>query len=116
MSATFVFHDPTGRRWVRFRRAIGVTGVVAAVLILLFVLSLISNPQLPALGLPVVQHLANFGEVAVITKGEKAPKAIPYRFHKPIHYVRNNGNPLLHPRIVAKAREDQPLVFGFYVN
>jgi len=116
MSTTFVFHDPTGRRWIRFRRAIGVGGIITAVLILLFVLSLVSNPQLPALGIPVVQHLADFSEVALITKGEKAAKAIPYRFHKPVSYVRNNGNPVLHPRTVPKTRADQPLVFGFYVN
>jgi cellulose synthase/poly-beta-1,6-N-acetylglucosamine synthase-like glycosyltransferase/spore germination protein YaaH/peptidoglycan/xylan/chitin deacetylase (PgdA/CDA1 family) len=116
MSTTFVFHDPTGRRWIRFRRAVGVGGVVTAALILLFVLSLISNPQLPALGLPAVQHLADFSEVSLITRGEKAAKAIPYRFRKPVNYIRNNGNPTLHPRTVPKTRADQPLVFGFYVN
>jgi len=119
MSTAFVFYDPTGRRWIRFRRAIGITGIALAVLIVLFILSLISNPQLPALGLPSVQHLANFGEVAIITKGEKAAKAIPYRFRKPvapIKYVRNGGNPVLHPKLAAKAREDQPIVLGFYVN
>jgi cellulose synthase/poly-beta-1,6-N-acetylglucosamine synthase-like glycosyltransferase/spore germination protein YaaH/peptidoglycan/xylan/chitin deacetylase (PgdA/CDA1 family) len=119
MSTSFVFYDPTGRRWIRFRRAFGITGIALAVLIVLFILSLVSNPQLPALGLPSVQHLANFGEVAIITKGEKAAKAIPYRFRKvvaPIKYVRNGGNPLLHPKLAAKEREDQPLVFGFYVN
>ena len=119
MSTAFVFYDPTGRRWVRFRRAIGITGIALAVLVVLFILSLISNPQLPSLGLPSVQHLANFGEVAIITKGEKAAKAIPYRFRKPaapIKYVRNGGNPVLHPKLAAKEREDQPIVFGFYVN
>lgn len=116
MSATFVFYDPTGRRWVRFRRAFGITGVVLTVLLVLFVLSVISNPQLPALGLPAIQHIANFSEVAIITGREKAARAIPYRFRKPVNYVRNGGNPLLHPRLAAKAREDQPLVFGYYVN
>ena len=76
MSTAFVFHDPTGRRWIRFRRAFGITGIALAVLVVLFVLSLVSNPQLPALGLPSVQHLANFSEVAIITKGEKAAKAM----------------------------------------
>ena len=116
MSTTFVFHDPTGRRWVRFRRMFGVTGIVFAVLLALFILSVISNPQLPALGLPSVQHLANFSEVPIITRGEKAQKAIPYKFHKPVKYIRNNGNPVVHPRTAAKARADQPIVFGFYVN
>ena len=116
MSGTFVFHDPTGRRWIRFRRAFGIAGILAAVLITVFVLSLISNPQLPALGLPAVQHLANFGEVPIITKGEKAAKAVPYRVRKQVNYVRNGGNPVLHPRTAAQTREGQPLVFGFYVN
>ncbi len=82
----------------------------------MFILSVISNPQLPALGLPAVQHLADFSEVGLITRGEKNAKAVPYRLHKPVSYVRNNGNPILHPHTVPKPREDQPLVFGFYVN
>jgi cellulose synthase/poly-beta-1,6-N-acetylglucosamine synthase-like glycosyltransferase/spore germination protein YaaH/peptidoglycan/xylan/chitin deacetylase (PgdA/CDA1 family) len=116
MSETFVFHDPTGRRWARFQRAFGVAGVIAAVLIALLTLALISNPQLPSLGLPAVQHLANFSEVPVITRGEKAVKAIPYKFHKTVNYVRNNGNPVLHPKTAAKPRANEPLVFGYYVN
>ena len=116
MSTSFVFHDPTGRRWVRFQRAFGVTGVLAAVLLVLFILSVISNPQLPALGLPAVDRLADFSEVAMITRGEKAAKAIPYKLHKPVKYVRNGGNPVLVPRTAAKPRADQPIVFGFYVN
>src|SRR5947207_14317612 len=116
MSTVFVFYDPTGRRWIRFRRAFGITGIVLAILFVLFVLSVISNPQLQTLGLPAVQHLANFGEVAIITRGEKAAKAIPYRFRKPVKYVRNGGNPLIHSKTAAKARADQPIVFGFYVN
>lgn len=116
MSATFVFHDPSGRRWLRFQRAFGVIGVAVAILLVLFLLALISNPQLPALGLPTVERLANFSEVATITRGEKAAKAIPYKFHKPIKYVRNGGNPVLNPRLAAKPRADQPVVFGFYVN
>ncbi len=116
MSTTFVFYDPTGRRWIRFRRAFGITGIVFAILLVLFILSVISNPQLPSLGLPSVQHLANFSEVSIITRGEKATKAIPYKFHKPVTYVKNGGNPVLHPRSAIKPREDQPLVFGFYVN
>src|SRR5690348_7277601 len=114
----FIFYDPTGRRWIRFRRALGFTGIVFAVLAVLFILSLISNPQLPTLGLPAVEHLANFSEVPIITHGEKAVKAIPFRFRKeaPIKYVRNGGSPVTHPKTAAKPREDQPVVFGFYVN
>lgn len=116
MSSTFIFYDPTGRRWIRFRRAFGITGIALAVLLVLFILSVVSNPQLPTLGLPSVQHLANFGEVPIITRGERAAKAIPYRFRKPVKYVRNGGNPVLHAKTAAKPREDQPIVFGFYVN
>ena len=116
MSTTFVFHDPSGRRWVRFQRAFGVTGVLVAILLVLFILSVISNPQLPALGLPAVERLADFSEVAMITRGEKAAKAVPYKLHRPVKYVRNNGNPMLVPRAAAKPRADQPIVFGFYVN
>ena len=115
MQRTFVFYDPTGRRWARFRRIIGGTGIAAVALIVMLVLALISNPILPALGLPAVAHLGNFGEIATITKGEKAVKAVPYRPHK-INYVRNGGNPVLHPKTAAKQHEGQPLVFGYYVN
>jgi cellulose synthase/poly-beta-1,6-N-acetylglucosamine synthase-like glycosyltransferase/spore germination protein YaaH/peptidoglycan/xylan/chitin deacetylase (PgdA/CDA1 family) len=119
MSTTFVFYDPSGRRWARLRRVFGVTGILALALLVLFVLSLVSNPQLPALGLPQVERLANFAEVSMITRGEKAAKAAaPYRFHKPttVKYVRNGGNPTMHAKTAAKERSDQPLVFGFYVN
>jgi cellulose synthase/poly-beta-1,6-N-acetylglucosamine synthase-like glycosyltransferase/spore germination protein YaaH/peptidoglycan/xylan/chitin deacetylase (PgdA/CDA1 family) len=115
---SFVFYDPTGKRWLRFRRALSVAGIGAAVLALLLGLSLISNPQLPALGLPAVQHLANFGELAAITHGEKTNRAVPFRVRRDngVKYVRNGGNPVIHPRTAAKPREDQPIVFGFYVN
>jgi peptidoglycan-N-acetylglucosamine deacetylase len=115
---SFVFHDPSGRRWVRFRRVFGIMGVVFAAFLVLFILSLISNPQLTTLGLPSVGHLANFSEVPIITHGEKAAKAIPFRVRKElgVKYVRNGGNPVLHPRTAAKPRADQPIVFGFYVN
>jgi cellulose synthase/poly-beta-1,6-N-acetylglucosamine synthase-like glycosyltransferase/peptidoglycan/xylan/chitin deacetylase (PgdA/CDA1 family)/spore germination protein YaaH len=33
-----------------------------------------------------------------------------------VKYVRNGGNPVLHPRTAFTARADQPVVFGFYVN
>ncbi|HEV2687900.1 MAG TPA: glycosyltransferase [Bryobacteraceae bacterium] len=113
----FVFHDPSGKRWIRFRRAFSIGGLVFAVLLVLFILSLISNPQLPALGLPAVQHLANFGEVPIITHGEKAAKAVPFHARKAmgVNYVRNGGSPLIR-KTAAKPREDQPIVFGYYVN
>lgn len=118
MAGQFIFYDPSGKRWVRFRRVLGVTGIIATVVIILLVLSVISNPQLPTLGLPGVQRIADFGEVPIITRGEKAMKAVPFRFHKTreVKYVRNGGNPVLHPRTAFTARADQPIVFGFYVN
>lgn len=117
-STSFVFYDPTGRRWTRFRRAFGATGIIAISLLGLFVLSVISNPRLPRLGLESVQHLADFSEVPIITRGETAVKAVPFRFHKAreVKYVRNGGNPVLHPKTAFTARADQPVVFGFYVN
>src|SRR5436309_15577294 len=115
MQRTFVFYDPTGRRWVRFRRIAGVLGMVAVALIVLLVLALLTTPILPKLGLPGVQHLADFGEVPLITRGEKSIKAVPFHPH-PINYVRNGGNPVLHPKTAAKQHEGQPLVFGYYVN
>lgn len=115
MERSFVFYDPTGRRWMRFRRLVGITGIVAVALVVLLVLAIISNPILPTLGLPSVQHLANFSEVATITRGEKAARAVPYRARK-VNYVRNGGNPVLHPKTAAKQHDGQPLVFGYYVN
>ena len=37
-------------------------------------------------------------------------KALPFHFHKPrdVKYVRNGGNPVLHPRTAFTARADQP--------
>jgi cellulose synthase/poly-beta-1,6-N-acetylglucosamine synthase-like glycosyltransferase/spore germination protein YaaH/peptidoglycan/xylan/chitin deacetylase (PgdA/CDA1 family) len=119
MSAnSFVFHDPSGKRWIRSRRVFGIAGIVLAAFLTLFILSLISNPQLPTLGLPSVGHLANFSEVPIITHGEKSAKAIPFHIRKDlgVKYVRNGGNPVLHPKTAAKPRADQPIVFGFYVN
>jgi peptidoglycan-N-acetylglucosamine deacetylase len=115
MERTFVFYDPTGRRWVRFRRIAGVLGMAAVALIVLLVLALLTTPILPKLGLPSVQHIGAFGEVPSITRGEKSLKAAPFHPHT-INYVRNGGNPVMHPKTAAKPHEDQPLVFGYYVN
>ena len=115
MEPRFVFYDPTGRRWARFRRIVGIGGIAALALLILVALAIITNPILPSLGLPSVEHLANFGEVATITRGEKAVKAVPYHPHK-VSYVRNGGNPVLHPHTAAKQSDGQPLVFGYYVN
>ena len=116
MGSSFVFYDPTGRRWNRFRRAFGLGGVLLCIILVIFILSALSNPQLPALGLPSVQLLANSSEIPTIVRGQKVARNVPYVSHKPIKYVRNGGNPLLHPKTAAPAHEGQPLVFGYYVN
>jgi cellulose synthase/poly-beta-1,6-N-acetylglucosamine synthase-like glycosyltransferase len=115
MGTSFVFYDPTGRRWSRFRRVFGVAGVLAAVLVLVLALSIFSNAQLPPLGLPEVQHLADIGEVPAIIRGEKAARNVPYHAH-PVKYIRNGGNPVMHAHTAAPPHEGQPLVFGYYVN
>ena len=115
MGTSFVFYDPTGRRWNRFRRVFGVAGVLAAVLVLVLALSIFSNAQLPPLGLPEVQHLADIGEVPAIIRGEKAARNVPYHAH-PVKYIRNGGNPVMHAHTAAPPHEGQPLVFGYYVN
>src|SRR5579884_96667 len=116
MERSFVFYDPTGRRWKRLRRAFGVAAIAAAAFLVLFVLAVVTSPVLPKLGLPAVQHLADFSEVGLITRGERAAKAVPFRYHRVTNYVRNGGNPVLHPKMAAKEHEGQPLVFGYYVN
>ena len=116
MGTSFVFYDPTGRRWSRFRRLFGIAGVLAIALLLVLALSVFSNAQLPPLGLPQVQHLANFGEVQTIIRGEQAARNVPYRSHPPLKYIRNGGNPVVRPRTAPTPHEGQPLVFGFYVN
>jgi len=118
MGTSFVFYDPTGRRWSRFRRVFGVAGMVMAVLLVVLGLSIFSNTQLPPLGLPQVQHLASFAEVPAIIRGEKAARNVPWRdpAHPAIKYVRNGGNPVMHLHTVAPPHAGQPLVFGFYVN
>ena len=41
MGTTFIFYDATGRRWRRFRRVFGITGIALTVALVLFILSLI---------------------------------------------------------------------------
>src|SRR5260370_16696129 len=79
---TFIFHDPSGRRWIRFRRGFKTFGIFAGMLLVLLALAAFSNPQLPTLGLPEVQRLAAFSEVRSIIRGETAPKNVPFKRHK----------------------------------
>jgi cellulose synthase/poly-beta-1,6-N-acetylglucosamine synthase-like glycosyltransferase/peptidoglycan/xylan/chitin deacetylase (PgdA/CDA1 family)/spore germination protein YaaH len=114
---TFVFYDPSGHRWTRFRR-IAQTGSLALVLlIVVFLLAGVSLPQLPTLGLPVVAPVVPL-EVANLVTGKHAPKNIPFRMAKPtkpVRYVRSLS-PVIHPKTAAQSGAGKPLVWGFYVN
>jgi cellulose synthase/poly-beta-1,6-N-acetylglucosamine synthase-like glycosyltransferase/peptidoglycan/xylan/chitin deacetylase (PgdA/CDA1 family)/spore germination protein YaaH len=118
MSSTFVFHDPSGRRWARFRRLASTAGIFAAVALFLFLLSLFSSPQLPNLGFPVVEHLVRFSEVPSVIRGEKAVRNVPFKLRKAaknIKYIRS-ASPVIHPRRAARTSPSAPVVFGYYVN
>jgi cellulose synthase/poly-beta-1,6-N-acetylglucosamine synthase-like glycosyltransferase/spore germination protein YaaH/peptidoglycan/xylan/chitin deacetylase (PgdA/CDA1 family) len=112
MEQGFIFHDPTGRRWVRFRWILQLSAALAVVALVLLALSLLTSPQLPTLGLASVAHVANFTEVRAIIGHDKAAKNVPY---SKLKYVRS-ASPVIYQRTAAKIREDQPLVFGYYVN
>lgn len=118
MEQGFIFHDPTGKRWVRFRRGLQISaGLAAAAIVLLFV-SLLTRPELPSLGLANVAHVANFAEVPTIIAGQKAVKNVPFSRAKEkakLKYVRSTS-PVIIQKTAAKVRDDQPLVFGYYVN
>ena len=116
---SFVFHDPSGTRWVRIRRVAQSAGLAAALLIVIFVLVGVSLPQLPVLGLPaiasvVASEAGNPGAGA----GRHAPKNVPYRVPKPAQPVRyvHSLSPVIHPKHAASTGQDKPLVWGFYVN
>ena len=110
---SFVFHDPSGRRWMRFQRITG-TGLILLVLFIAMVLLVaFTGAQLPALGLPAVPQIS---EVPAIVRGQ--PINVPFRLPKPsgpLKYVRSQS-PVLHPRPAAKVVVGAPLVWGFYVN
>ena len=92
--------------------------MVLGILVVLLLLSLLFNPQLPALGLPAVEHLPGLSEVPQIIRGEKAVKAVPFRLRraaKNIKYVRS-ASPVTHPKTAARLGPDRPVVFGYYVN
>jgi peptidoglycan-N-acetylglucosamine deacetylase len=116
METQFVFHDPTGRRWQRIRRGLQISGLALIGLTLLLSLTIFSSPQLPVLGLPSVEHLGNYKEVPSILGGERSGKNVPFKVdRRNIKYVRS-PNPVIHPRNAAAVVEEQPVVFGFYVN
>ena len=119
---SFVFHDPSGKRWIRFRRIAKGVAIAAALFIALVILIIFTGPQLPVLGLPAVAPLAQFGEVPGIIRGQRTSINAPYRKpnrlprnNAPLKYVRS-ASPVLHPRTAAQGLDGAPLVWGFYVN
>lgn len=115
MDTGFVFHDPTGKRWTRVRRSSRVVAVFACLLIALLTLAVFTAPQIPALGLSSVAHVANSEEVRSIIAGEHPAKNVPFVARRERNFVRSSS-PVIHQRIAARVRDDQPLVFGYYVN
>jgi cellulose synthase/poly-beta-1,6-N-acetylglucosamine synthase-like glycosyltransferase/peptidoglycan/xylan/chitin deacetylase (PgdA/CDA1 family)/spore germination protein YaaH len=114
MERGFVFYDPSGKRWTRVRRVLNVAGMAAAALIALLAISFVTSPQLPGLGLGSVAHVGNRAEVPVIIAGQKAALNHPFRSQK-VKYVKS-ASPVIHYHAAANIRDDQPLVFGYYVN
>jgi cellulose synthase/poly-beta-1,6-N-acetylglucosamine synthase-like glycosyltransferase/peptidoglycan/xylan/chitin deacetylase (PgdA/CDA1 family)/spore germination protein YaaH len=115
MADGFVFHDPTGRRWTRVRHGLRVAAVVLCIFAAVLTLALLTAPQVPALGLGSVAHVANSDEVRSIIAGERPAKNVPFAEAKRRNFVRS-PNPVIHHKIAARVRDDQPLVFGYYVN
>jgi hypothetical protein len=114
----FVFHDPSGKRWRRFRRSLQTGAIFFGILLVLFVLSMAINPQIPALGLPPVEHIPTLDDVPAIIRGEHPIRNVPFKLRKAarnIKYVRS-ASPVLHPKTAARVRTNSPVVFGFYVN
>ncbi len=115
---SFVFHDPSGKRWRRFQRGLQTGGIFLGILAVLFLLSVAVNPQIPSLGLPPVEHMPDLGEVPAIIRGDRPIRNVPFKLRKAarnIKYVRS-PSPVLHPKTAARVRTNSPVVFGFYVN
>ncbi len=114
---SFVFHDPSGKRWAAIRRAAQSTGLVSILLLVIVGLVALSVPRLPGLGLPEVAPVVGTAELRGIVGGEHLEKNVPWRNPKPlkIQYVRS-ASPVLHPRPAARQLADAPLVWGFFVN
>jgi uncharacterized protein (DUF58 family) len=84
---SFVFHDPSGTRWVRFRRVAQSAGLAVALLIAVFLLVGISLPQLPVLGLPAIAPVVQ-PEVADLSAGKHMPRTFRIAFRsRSNHYV-----------------------------
>jgi cellulose synthase/poly-beta-1,6-N-acetylglucosamine synthase-like glycosyltransferase/peptidoglycan/xylan/chitin deacetylase (PgdA/CDA1 family)/spore germination protein YaaH len=114
---SFVFHDPSGQRWARFRGLAQYGGIALILLSVAFFLAGVSLPQLPVLGLPAVAPVAPL-EVANLLTDKRVPKNVPYRMakpSKPVRYVRSLS-PVIHPKPAARPGNGKPQVWGFYVN
>ena len=77
-ASSFIFHDPSGRRWSGVRRALRVAAVVTGGLAVLLILAVLTSPQVPVLGLGSVAHLANASEVQHTIAGERPVKNLPF--------------------------------------
>ncbi len=107
---SFVFHDPTGKRWRRFRRGLQTGALFLGILLVLFVLSMAISPQIPALGLPPVEHIPGLGDVPAIIRGERPMHNVPFKLRKAardIKYVRS-ASPVLHPKTAARVANGSP--------
>ena len=124
-NVSFIFHDPSGKRWVRLQRGAQSAVVIGGIALTLFFISMIVLPQLPSLGLPAVSPTNDKREVANIIAGKTAARNIPFKFQrdvrdmrkdaKDIKYIKSNS-PVLHPKLAPHTVEGKPVVFGFYVN
>ncbi|MDP9169569.1 MAG: glycosyltransferase, partial [Acidobacteriota bacterium] len=114
---SFVFHDPSGRRWTRFRRTTQTAGLVVVLSLAMVTLIAFTGPQLKTLGLPEVPPVVGTADLQSIIRGQRAEKNVPFRDPKDakIHYVRS-ASPVLHPRPAARSAAGAPLVWGFFVN
>jgi cellulose synthase/poly-beta-1,6-N-acetylglucosamine synthase-like glycosyltransferase/peptidoglycan/xylan/chitin deacetylase (PgdA/CDA1 family)/spore germination protein YaaH len=118
MSRPFVFHDPSGARWVRARQLLAGGGAVLVVFLLLVLLAAATSPLLPVLQLPEARHDLALREVPSIIRGERAAKNVPFalrRAVRDVRYVRSNS-PVLRPHEAAPVSPAAPVVFGYYVN
>ena len=115
--SSFVFHDPTGQRWARFRRTTQSGAIVALLLVVVFSLVGVSLPQLPVLGLPAVAPVVSL-EIGNLANDKRVPINLPYRLKQPVRPVRyiRSPSPVIHPKAAAQAGDGKPLVWGFYVN
>jgi cellulose synthase/poly-beta-1,6-N-acetylglucosamine synthase-like glycosyltransferase/spore germination protein YaaH/peptidoglycan/xylan/chitin deacetylase (PgdA/CDA1 family) len=118
MSSPFVFHDPTGARWVHSRRVFAGVAAILSVFLLLLVIAAATSPHLPVLGLPEARHDLGFQEVKGIIHGEKAVKNVPFELRKAakdVKFVRSNS-PVIKPHKAAPVAPAAPVVFGYFVN